>query len=453
MENRENNIGGLHLRKLNRLMISITVVLAVALLLVVLSTNRSFNNLEQATERYVLARKDAADMQAGSDYLTDRVRTFIVTGDPASAEDFFREIEVTRRRDIAMENMEASLSGTTTARYLNAALLTSNQLAEIERYAMRLGVAGQGLDISAMPKPLQEVELTAEDGALTPEEQLSKARELVFDKAYQSAKQTIRDNIARCEEALIGETEAAQKRCTRQLETALTTQTLLILVVVLVVIAMVLYVVRLVIRPIESLMTAISADKTAEELGASELRFVSRAYNRALLQSRQNQEQLAYKASHDALTGCFNRGVFEKAKATTRGRAQAMFIFDIDHFKEFNDTYGHDMGDRVLRKVAQALLKNFRSEDYVCRFGGDEFTVLMVHTTSAMRALVEGKIHRIQALLQDTADGLPPITLSIGVAFSDRPDPTDDILKDADTALYLVKERGKNGYAFYGDET
>ncbi len=155
MENRENNIGGLHLRKLNRLMISITVVLAVALLLVVLSTNRSFNNLEQATERYVLARKDAADMQAGSDYLTDRVRTFIVTGDPASAEDFFREIEVTRRRDIAMENMEASLSGTTTARYLNAALLTSNQLAEIERYAMRLGVAGQGLDISAMPKPLQ----------------------------------------------------------------------------------------------------------------------------------------------------------------------------------------------------------------------------------------------------------------------------------------------------------
>ena len=423
MENRENSIGGLHLRKLNRLMISITVVLAVALLLVVLSTNRSFNNLEQATERYVLARKDAADMQAGSDYLTDRVRTFIVTGDPASAEDFFREIEVTRRRDIAMENMEASLSGTTTARYLNAALLTSNQLAEIERYAMRLGVAGQGLDISAMPKPLQEVELTAEDGALTPEEQLSKARELVFDKAYQSAKQTIRDNIARCEEALIGETEAAQKRCTRQLETSLTTQTLLILVVVLVVIAMVLY----------------------------ELRFVSRAYNRALLQSRQNQEQLAYKASHDALTGCFNRGVFEKAKTTTRGRAQAMFIFDIDHFKAFNDTYGHDMGDRVLRKVAQALLKNFRTEDYVCRFGGDEFTVLMVHTTSAMRALVEEKIHRIQALLQDTADGLPPITLSIGVAFSDRPDPTDDILKDADTALYLVKERGKNGYAFYGD--
>ena len=129
-----------------------------------------------------------------------------------------------------------------------------------------------------------------------------------------------------------------------------------------------------------------------------------------------------------------------------------MFIFDVDHFKEFNDRYGHDMSDRVLQKVAATLTGNFRTEDYVCRFGGDEFTVLMVHATSAMRELVENKIERIRETLRDTADGLPVITLSIGVAFSDRPDPTDDILKDADTALYVTKERGRDGYTFYGDK-
>ena len=128
-----------------------------------------------------------------------------------------------------------------------------------------------------------------------------------------------------------------------------------------------------------------------------------------------------------------------------------MLIIDVDRFKIFNDEYGHDMGDRVLQKVASAIQNNFREEDYVCRFGGDEFTVIMVHATSAMRSLVEAKIESIRETLRNTSDGLPVITLSIGVAFSDRPDPTDDILKDADTALYATKERGRDGYTFYGD--
>ena len=89
----------------------------------------------------------------------------------------------------------------------------------------------------------------------------------------------------------------------------------------------------------------------------------------------------------------------------------------------------------------------------MCRYGGDEFTVIMVHATSEMRPMVETKLESIRSVLKNTDDGLPPITLSIGVAFSDRPDPTDDILKDADAALYLTKERGKDGYSFYGDKT
>jgi len=208
---------------------------------------------------------------------------------------------------------------------------------------------------------------------------------------------------------------------------------------------------RLVFQPIEALAGAIDRATLAEESGASALRFVTRAYNQFLADSRKSQEQLAYRATHDPLTGLYNRGVFEQARQKNRGRAQAMFIFDVDRFKNFNDEYGHDMGDKVLQKVAAVLKGSFREEDYVCRFGGDEFTVIMVHATSVMRSLVEQKIQRIRQMLRDDSDGIPVVTLSIGVAFSDRPDPTDDILKDADTALYAVKERGKDGYAFYGD--
>ena len=452
MENRANKQEGFRLQRLNRIMVLAAVLLGIALVAASLSTNRSFSELEKATEGYIRARKDVADMQAGSDYLTDRVRTFIVTGDPDSAADFFYEVEVTRRRDLAVESMEAALSGSDGALYLSAALQASNQLAEIERYAMRLAAAGNGLDIGTLPAALRTVTLTAADEALSAEEKLVRAREMVFDVTYQTHKEDIRENLALCEQALIGETEAIQRKSTGRLENALTVQTLLIAIVVMLVILIVLYNAHLIIRPVNALVKAIEEDRPAKESGAYELRFVSRAYNEARAQSQENQEALAYKATHDALTGLFNRGAFEKARQTTRGRAQAMFIFDVDDFKGFNDTYGHDMGDRVLQKVARILAGNFRSEDYVCRFGGDEFTVLMVHATSAMRELVENKIENIREALRDTEDGLPRITLSIGVAFSDRPDPTDDILKDADTALYITKERGRDGYTFYGDK-
>ena len=451
MEDTRSNQGGIRVRRLNRIMITITVVLAVALVVVALSTNRSFTNLEQATAVYIRSQKDAANMQAGSDYLTDRVRTFVVTGDLESAEDFFREVESTRRRELAMESMETSLSGTDTAQYLSEALQTSENLAEIERYAMGLAVAGRESDLQLLPASLQAVTLSEEDRALSKEEQLKKARDLVFDETYQTYKERIRNDIAQCEQALVTETEAAQKRCSQQLENALTIQALLIMASVLVVIFIVAYNAHLVFYPIESLVKAISEDTFAEERGAYELQFVSRAYNQSLTESQQSQEKLAYKATHDALTGLYNRGAFEQARKKTRGRAQAMIIFDVDGFKGFNDDYGHDMGDQVLKKVARVLRSNFRDEDYVCRFGGDEFIVLMVHANSAMRAVVEQKLDRIRAALKDTSDGLPLITLSIGVAFSDRPDPTDDIVKDADTALYRTKKRGKDGYAFYGD--
>ena len=453
MEKQPDHQGGIRLKRLNGIMITMTVVLAAALALIAFSAIRGFKRLEEATDRYILARKDIADMQAGSDYLTDRVRTYIVTGDEKSAEDFFYEVEVTRRRDLAIESMESLFSGTDSARYLTEALQKSNALAEIERYAMRLAAEGNDLKGDGVPAQLRTVQLTDADLALSKEEMLEKAREMVFDETYQTYKQGIRDNTATCEDILIGEMEASHRETAQRLENALVLQSFLIVVVVAAVALFVFSNAMLVIQPIQDMVKAISEDTYAAEQGAYELRFVSRAYNEALKESMENQEQLAYKASHDALTELYNRGAFEKAREKTKGRAQAMFIVDVDRFKQFNDEYGHAVGDRVLQKVARALKNHFREEDYVCRYGGDEFTVIMVHATSEMRPMVETKLESIRSVLKNTDDGLPPITLSIGVAFSDRPDPTDDILKDADAALYLTKERGKDGYSFYGDKT
>ena len=447
-----SGLGGIRLKSLNRVMISVTIALASALVVIAFFTIRSFRNVEQSTEQYVLARQDSAQMQDSSDYLTDRARIFIVTGDRSFAEDYFREIEVTRRRDLAVESMEKLLSGNSTALYLGYALDESNKLAEVECYAMRLAVAGHALDLEDFPAALKAVALKDEDRGLSAEQQLELAQEMVFGEAYLDSKDKIRVNISHCEQALIDETQAMLDRSSDRFQSILTIQLLLILVVPLVVALIVICIARLVIRPIEKMIGAISCNSPVAEEGAHELRFMGRTYNRFLELNRQNQADLAYKASHDPLTDLYNRGAFEKAKEAARRRAQALLIIDVDSFKTFNDTYGHDMGDRILKKVSQTLRHNFRTEDYVCRIGGDEFAVLMLHVNSAMRPLVEQKIQNIREMLRDGSDGTPVVTLSIGVAFSDRPDPTDDILKDADTALYQVKERGRNGYAFYGDK-
>jgi len=99
--------------------------------------------------------------------------------------------------------------------------------------------------------------------------------------------------------------------------------------------------------------------------------------------------------------------------------------------------------------VAEILRHSFRSVDILCRIGGDEFAVVMTRVDSSMRQLVLNKINNANDLLQHPKDDLPPVSLSVGVAFSDRENPKGDIFKDADTALYRVKEAGRKGCEIY----
>jgi len=186
--------------------------------------------------------------------------------------------------------------------------------------------------------------------------------------------------------------------------------------------------------------------------GVEELRFVTRIYNRILQENRTVREKLSHEASHDALTGLFNRGAYDLLMESTDKQHMALILIDIDDFKGVNDTYGHTVGDRVLKRVADLMRASFRSVDILCRIGGDEFVVVMTRVNSSMSQLVHNKIGRMNDLLQHPTDDLPPVSLSVGVAFSDREKPQGDIFQDADTALYQVKEAGRRGCKIYDGE-
>ena len=238
-----------------------------------------------------------------------------------------------------------------------------------------------------------------------------------------------------------------------ELRRMMTQQQLLTLVLLLAVAIEIAAMVLLVIRPVENYSRSIRKQKLLSPQGSAELRYFARAYNVVFEERERRNEELRYKVEHDALTGLYNRGAYEKL-LEEHGREGdiALLWIDVDRFKGINDTYGHDIGDRVLQKVARLLSSGFRATDYACRTGGDEFAVIMSDIVPGQQQVVLDRIGAVRQGLGDVSDGLPPVTLSIGVAFSRQRLERENLFKMADKALYRVKEAGRNGCAFFSEE-
>lgn len=179
---------------------------------------------------------------------------------------------------------------------------------------------------------------------------------------------------------------------------------------------------------------------------------LAKELNDNLFESLRAKEVMKYRAEHDALTGIFNRiGFDEMISRLKKERFPLAFaLCDVDSFKTINDTYGHEVGDKILVKVAQVLNNAFRSSDIVFRIGGDEFAILLNNIAENQKNFIIRKIHNINDLLQNPIDSLPPTTLSVGVAHSSS-GYIDELFNRADKALYEVKKNGKCGILFYQD--
>ena len=181
---------------------------------------------------------------------------------------------------------------------------------------------------------------------------------------------------------------------------------------------------------------------------------------RDVTERRRAQERLEQLAQYDVLTGLANRSLFrdrleQALMRTERGADGPVLLFlDLDRFKTINDTLGHDVGDELLREVANRLTACVRAGDTVARLGGDEFTVLLDQVPEeAMGAKVAEKV--LQAMQQPvTAFGHELyVTTSIGLAgYPHGGTSADALLKNADTAMYRAKESGRNGYCYYSPE-
>jgi diguanylate cyclase (GGDEF)-like protein len=166
------------------------------------------------------------------------------------------------------------------------------------------------------------------------------------------------------------------------------------------------------------------------------------------------RDSLREQATVDPLTGLYNRRFMIEALekqlslAARSNTAVAVMMLDVDHFKAFNDTYGHDAGDLVLVKVAATLKQNLRLTDISCRYGGEEFCVICPETSKKHVFDVAEKVRQLISVLYLNHKGkeLGQVTASIGVAvFPEHGQSYQSLLKHADKALYKAKAKGRKG--------
>lgn len=169
---------------------------------------------------------------------------------------------------------------------------------------------------------------------------------------------------------------------------------------------------------------------------------------------RTSIETIRKEARTDTLTGLANRKCFDEflrgavKQAHDSGEPLCLLMADIDHFKRFNDTYGHQTGDQVLRLVAQCLRDSVKGRDLSARYGGEEFAVVLpqtqlgnaVHLANQIRVLVESK----KLVKKSTGEDLGTITLSLGAAKIEPGEAPGDLIERADACLYAAKRSGRN---------
>jgi diguanylate cyclase (GGDEF)-like protein len=171
--------------------------------------------------------------------------------------------------------------------------------------------------------------------------------------------------------------------------------------------------------------------------------------------------KLEYEAQNDYLTGLTNRRHLAALAQREIKRAQrftrplSVMLIDIDHFKNINDTYGHDAGDKMIREMGQLIAQHVRTSDVVSRHGGEEFAILLPETSPAEAMQLAHRLRDIAASYRFTLGGAPvPLTISIGVAsLQGEGQDWAALLKQADAAMYQAKQLGRNRVAAAATQT
>jgi diguanylate cyclase (GGDEF)-like protein len=433
----------LSLKKLNYCMLAAAFTISVIMLFAMHQTRMLYDSTHVNTQQLHAAAEVSTDLQEASDFLTEEIRLFVVTGDMNHLDHYFTEANVAQRREKALEFVKSRYDNTQAYVELNKALETSRTLMITEYHAAKL--AANAYDQANLPTEVSTFHLSSAEENLPQHQKLALAKELLFNDEYKAQKRRISMHIMNCINDLEVVIWDQQQTMEKQLKDTILVEHILTFFLIIILIGNAFMTSKLVITPLQNCVKNINKDDEMPETGMEEIKFLANTYNKMRAMTLCNTNKLSYKATHDRLTKLYNRWGFDKIIEELDINKAAVAVIDVDKFKAINDTYGHDVGDNVLVTVACMLLKYFGDAGHVCRFGGDEFVVILENMTVDMQKWLTAQIDLINARCGVGIDDLPPFSISVGVSFCTSLDDIKTVLKQADELLYAAKQNHQQG--------
>ena len=433
-------------RVIDALLVTVGMLMTVAGIIALLTLLNARTSTADLRDRYEDCVDATTDLALSCYDLTSYARIFVLTGNEEYFDRYYNEYFRVKRREYAVETLKRSGVGSDATQLLIDAYRTSGELIATELHAM--AVVAHSLDLDPMPQVLTEVNLTPKESKAGPVEARDLGEELLFSADYDALRSKLNNQIDDCAKALKTEMRSERAKTVATEEQQQTTLLVVLGSLLLLLVVVGLTNRGLVLVPLRNIERRIQNDEPFDIEGSREIRKVARAYNTLYGENKNRTLLLERMAQTDPLTGLYNRGSFDQVLSQFTPD-MALLAVDVDLFKEINDRYGHEVGDKVLQKVASELRRAFDDQDYCCRIGGDEFAVVVVDSGRESRLEITTLLKGVYENLRDGSGETPAVTLSIGIAFgSDVPEGVT-VYHAADKALYAAKRNGRNQYAIY----
>lgn len=450
MNKNKNNFKGIRLKKLNVFIFAVTSIICLLIQFYSFKVMDDYRSLQDTMASFRDEQKYETQLRTTSNYLSKLASNYVITGATKYLYNYYDEADSKSRVSAIMEIKNLSENSIVKS-YLDTALDYSSQLEEMETQAFLLALEGYEIPREEYPKQLADEYLTLEDRSLSNDEKISKASSLLKSNTYQASHNIVISSVDSSIVVMTKEINIQYEQINDKIVRNIAYLGMLTLLLLLSALSIVLINSKSIINPISSMISSINNNKEMEIKGANEIRYLADTYNQMYEKIKTSQELLLHDATHDALTGLENRKAYTDLYKENNEKDICYILVDADNFKLINDTYGHDMGDKVLKKIAEMLTETFNGQGRCFRLGGDEFAAIMLNVDKAQK----DRIKELISTLQNKAKGLdsdeyPPFTFSIGVAFSGDEISSGITYKDADLALYEAK-KSKNKAVFYNE--
>lgn len=444
-----HSLTGINIQLLDFFFLVVTAIVFCFILVISTTVNNRFHAVEKAINKFIVCEQSSELIKESANYLTDQARLFVVTHKTEYVQSYLEEINELKRQQKAYENLEQVCSEKDLAlQRLKIALEQGQSLINMELYAIRLAYKVMGTQ--NIPQQIADIPIRSVDASVSNEQLQNIALRNLFGEGYIIYKTRINENCRLTIAAIEQQIKDELNMNVDELDTNLFRLRILFFALLAVNVVLFIAFTYLIILPLERFKTSIEKDERLNVIGSLEFKHLAESYNAIYDNKAQTEQSLLKKAEYDALTGILNRRAFDQiCDASTEKKQQiALLLIDLDNFKYINDNFGHSGGDVALQELAKILTETFRNDDYIARIGGDEFAVILPHCTHAASNIIKQKILSVNEKLVNIKDDIKPVSISVGVAFSDEGF-NQDLFKKADKALYIVKEKGKRGCEIY----